>query len=62
MIDNVASSILSFHSVEYNTLTDVDIVRTSGQGKPAIFWFQLGTNFFGSKPIYFGWNALNSPN
>ena len=23
------------------------------QGKPAIFWFQLGTNFSGSEPIYF---------
>lgn len=23
------------------------------QGKPAIFWFKLGTNFSGSEPIYF---------
>ncbi len=43
----------SFQPVEYDTPTDVVTVRTSGQEKPILFWFQLGINFFSSKPIYF---------
>ncbi len=53
MTDVVAFSILSFQPVEYDTVTVVVTVRTSGQHKSAVFWFQLGTNFLGSKPTYF---------
>lgn len=45
-------SILSFQPGEYDTLTDVVTVHTSGQGKP--LQFQLGTSSSGSKQFIFG--------
>ncbi len=33
--------------------TDVIMVRTSGQGKATVFWFQLRTNFLGSNQFIF---------
>lgn len=56
-ISHLTFSLLSFPSsfqpVQYDTPTDVVTVRTSGQGKPAIFRFQLRVNFLGFEPVQF---------
>lgn len=49
----VVFSILSFQPVQHDMPTDVVTVRTSGQGKPAIFHFQLRVNFSGFEPVQF---------